>query len=58
MVYFVCENARDTKQTTIFRYIYLQKKIRIKKTLFKNDMRFKKIQKCKYKHETAFCCVL
>jgi len=48
MVYFVCENVRDTKQPMIFHCVYSQKKIRIKKTMFKNDMGFKKIQKCKH----------
>jgi len=28
---------RDTRPTMIFRCIYLQKKFRIKKTMFKND---------------------
>jgi len=48
--YFVCENARDTKQTMIFHCVYLQKKIRIKKTMFKNDLGFKKYKNVKYKH--------
>jgi len=42
MVYFVCENARDKKLSMTFRCLYLQKKIRMKKTMFKKDMGFKK----------------
>jgi len=45
MLYFVCENARDMEQPILLSLNeFTGKKLNGKKTMFKNDMGFKKLK--------------
>jgi len=44
IVCFVWENVQEKKQSIKFQWMNLQKKIWMEKTIFKNDMGFKKIK--------------